>query len=113
MLVTPAFAQTAGAAGGSSLVMSILPFILIFVIMWFLIIRPQRQQMKRHRDMIANVRRNDTIVTSGGIVGKVTKVIDDESNEIEVQIAEGVNIRLIRSMIQDVRSKAEPVAAND
>ncbi|GAB5511565.1 MAG: preprotein translocase subunit YajC [Hyphomicrobiales bacterium] len=113
MFVTPAFAQAGGAAGGGSLVMSILPFILIFVIMWFLIIRPQRQQMKRHKEMIANVRRNDTIVTSGGIVGKVTKVMDDESNEVEVQISEGVKIRLIRSMIQDVRAKAEPVAAND
>lgn len=113
MFVTPAYAQAAGAAGGGSLVMSILPFILIFVIMWFLIIRPQRQQMKRHKEMIANVRRNDTIVTSGGVVGKVSKVFDDESNEIEVQIAEGVKIRLVRSMIQDVRAKAEPVAAND
>ncbi|MBV6657236.1 MAG: preprotein translocase subunit YajC [Devosiaceae bacterium] len=113
MLVTPAYAQAAGAAGGGSLVMSILPFILIFVIMWFLIIRPQRQQMKRHREMIANVRRNDTIVTSGGLIGKVTKVLDDESNEIEVQLAEGVKVRLVRSMIQDVRTKAEPVAAND
>jgi preprotein translocase subunit YajC len=90
MLVTPAYAQAAGAAGGGSLVMSILPFILIFVIMWFLIIRPQRQQMKRHREMIANVRRNDTIVTSGGIIGKVTKVLDDEANEVEVQVSEGV-----------------------
>ncbi|MGD1887809.1 MAG: preprotein translocase subunit YajC [Cohaesibacteraceae bacterium] len=113
MLVTPAYAQAAGAAGGGSLVMSILPFILIFVIMWFLIIRPQRQQMKRHKEMIANVRRNDTSVTSGGVIGKVTKVMDEASNEIEVQIADGVKIRVVRSMIQDVRVKAEPVAAND
>jgi preprotein translocase subunit YajC len=113
MFVTPAYAQAAGAAGGGSLVMSILPFILIFVIMWFLIIRPQRQQMKRHKEMIANVRRNDTIVTSGGIIGKVTKVLDDEANEIEVQVSDGVKIRVVRSMIQDVRAKAEPVAAND
>ena len=113
MLVTPAYAQAAGAAGGGSLVMSILPFILIFVIMWFLIIRPQRQQMKRHKEMIANVRRNDTIVTSGGVIGKVTKVMDEASNEVEVQIADGVKIRVVRSMIQDVRVKAEPVAAND
>ena len=113
MLVTPAYAQAAGAAGGGSLVMSILPFILIFVSMWFLIIRPQRQQMKRHKEMIANIRRNDTVVTSGGVIGKVTKVLDEASNEIEVQIAEGVKIRVVRSMVQDVRVKAEPVAAND
>ncbi|MEM6712631.1 MAG: preprotein translocase subunit YajC [Pseudomonadota bacterium] len=113
MFVTPAYAQAAGAAGGGSLVMSVLPFILIFVIMWFLIIRPQRQQMKRHKDMIANIRRNDTIVTSGGVIGKVTKVMDDEANEIEVQISDGVKIRVVRSMVQDVRAKSEPVAAND
>jgi preprotein translocase subunit YajC len=113
MFITPAYAQAAGAAGGGSLVMSILPFILIFVIMWFLIIRPQRQQMKRHKEMIANVRRNDTVVTSGGIIGKVTKVMDEEANEVEVQIADGVKIRIVRSMIQDVRAKGEPVAAND
>ncbi|MEQ8657742.1 MAG: preprotein translocase subunit YajC [Hyphomicrobiales bacterium] len=113
MFVTPAYAQAAGAAGGGSLVMTFLPFIFIFVIMWFLIIRPQRQQMKRHKEMIANVRRNDTIVTSGGIIGKVTKVLDDEANEIEVQVSDGVKIRVVRSMIQDVRAKAEPVAAND
>lgn len=113
MFVTPAFAQASGAAGGSFGVLQFLPFILIFVVMWFLIIRPQRQQMKRHKEMIANVRRNDTIVTSGGIVGKVTKVMDDDSNEVEVQIAEGVKIRVVRSMLQDVRAKAEPVAAND
>ena len=81
--------------------------------MWFLIIRPQRQQMKRHKEMIANIRRNDTVVTSGGVIGKVTKVLDEASNEIEVQIAEGVKIRVVRSMVQDVRVKAEPVAAND
>jgi preprotein translocase subunit YajC len=69
--------------------------------------------MKRHKEMIANVRRNDTIVTSGGIIGKVTKVLDDDANEVEVQVSEGVKIRVVRSMIQDVRAKAEPVAAND
>ena len=72
MFVTPAYAQAAGAAGGGSLVMSILPFILIFVIMWFLIIRPQRQQLKRHREMIANSRGNDALVTAGGVIGKVS-----------------------------------------
>ena len=114
MLVTPALAQTGGAAAGGGVVMTMLPFILIFVIMWFLIIRPQRQQMKRHREMIDNIRRNDTIVTSGGLIGKVTKVIDGDTNELEVQLAEGVKVRLVRSMVQDVRAKGEPVkAANE
>ena len=104
MFVTPAFAQTAG--GGSEMIMSILPFVLIFVIMYFLIIRPQRQQAKARDAMLTAIRRNDTIVTSGGVVGKVTKVIDD--GELEVEIASGVKVRVVRSMVADVRVKGEP-----
>ena len=99
MLVTPAYAQAAG--GGAEIVMSILPFILIFVIMYFLIIRPQRQQV------LNNVRRGDQVVTGGGIIGKVTKVVDD--NELELDIAEGTRVRVARNLIADVRVKGEPV----
>ena len=113
MFVTPAFAQAGGtAAGGPSLIVSLLPFILIFVIMYFLIIRPQRQQMKRREEMLAAIRRNDTIVTGGGVVGKVTKVLEDE-NELEVEIAKDTKVRVVRAMVADVRVKGEPVAAND
>ncbi|WNJ93896.1 preprotein translocase subunit YajC [Bosea sp. 685] len=87
--------------------MSLVPFVLIFVIMWFLIIRPQQKRVKSHQEMIKNVRRGDTVVTSGGIVAKVSKVIDD--GEIEAEIAEGVRIRLVKGMIQEVRAKGEPV----
>ena len=87
--------------------MQIAPFILILVIMYFLILRPQQKRVKAHQDMVANVRRGDTIVTSGGIVGKVTKVTDEP--EIEVEIAPNVRVRLMRSMISDVRTKGEPV----
>lgn len=105
-MITPAFAQ--GLGGGSSdVLMSLVPFVLIFVIMWFLIIRPQQKRVKAHQEMIKNVRRGDTVVTSGGIVAKVSKVIDD--GEIEAEIAEGVRVRLVKGMIQDVRSKSEPV----
>ncbi|MBS7738287.1 MAG: preprotein translocase subunit YajC [Chelatococcus sp.] len=83
------------------------PFILIFVIMWFLILRPQQKRQKAHQEMIKNVRRGDTIVTSGGFIAKVTKVVDD--GEVEAEIAEGVKVRVVRGMISDVRSKAEPV----
>jgi preprotein translocase subunit YajC len=107
MLVTPAFAQSAGG-GGTDLVTMLLPFVLIFVIMYFLILRPQRQQARRRDEMLKAVRRGDTVVTNGGIVGKVTKVVDD--NELELQIAEGVKVRAVRSMIAEVRAKAEPVA---
>jgi len=112
MFVTPAFAQAGGAAQGPSLIMSLLPFILIFVIMYFLIIRPQRQQVKKREEMLGAIRRNDTIVTGGGVVGKVTKVLEDDG-ELEVEIAQGTKVRIVRSMVADVRVKGEPVAAND
>jgi len=111
MFITPAYAQGIGGSGGPDLIASLLPFILIFVIMYFLIIRPQRKSMKERAAMLEAVRRNDTVVTGGGIVGKVTKVIDD--NELEVEIAQGTKIRVLRSMLTDVRVKGEPVAAND
>jgi preprotein translocase subunit YajC len=106
-VITPAFAQAAGAGGTTDILMSLVPFVLIFVIMWFLIIRPQQRRVKSHQELIKNVRRGDTVVTSGGIVGKVSKVIDDA--ELEVEIAEGVRVRLVKGMITDVRNKSEPV----
>ncbi|WP_417413433.1 preprotein translocase subunit YajC [Hoeflea sp.] len=106
MFVTPAYAQSALGGGGSEILMSILPFLLIFVIMYFLIIRPQRTQMKKRTEMLANVRRGDQVVTGGGMIAKVTKVIDDA--ELEVEISDGVKVRLIRSLIADVRVKGEP-----
>lgn len=110
MLITPAFAQGAPAGGGTDIILQFVPFILIFIIMWFLIIRPQQRRVKAHQEMIRNVRRGDTVVTSGGIIGKVTKVVED-SNDIEVEIAEGVRVKVARAMISDVRSKGEPVKA--
>ncbi|MCY0095210.1 preprotein translocase subunit YajC [Hoeflea ulvae] len=106
MFVTPAHAQSLMGGGGSEMVMSILPFLLIFVIMYFLIIRPQRTQMKKREEMLKNVRRGDQIVTGGGILAKVTKVVDDA--ELEVEISDGVKVRLLRSLIADVRAKGEP-----
>ena len=96
----PVLAQSAGS---SDLLISILPFVLIFVIMYFLILRPQRRQMKDRQAMLEGIKRNDTIVTGGGIVGKVTKVIDD--HELEVEIAKDTKIRTVRSLVADVRVK--------
>jgi preprotein translocase subunit YajC len=108
MFVTPAFAQAAGAAGDTnSMLMSLLPFALIFVIMYFLILRPQQKKVKEHAELVKNIRRGDTVITSGGLVGKVTKVVDED--QIEFEIADGVRVRQMRSMIQGVRTKAEPV----
>jgi preprotein translocase subunit YajC len=86
--------------------MSLLPFALIFVIMYFLILRPQQKRVKDHAELVKNLRRGDSIVTNGGLVGKVTKVVDDD--QVEIEIADGVRIRQMRQMITAVRSKGEP-----
>ena len=106
-MITPAFAQGLGGGGTNDILMSLVPFILIFVIMWFLLIRPQQKRVKTHQEMIKNVRRGDTVITSGGIIAKVSKVVDD--TEIEAEIADGVRVRILKGMVQDVRSKGEPV----
>jgi preprotein translocase subunit YajC len=111
MFITPAFAQSSlfggGAGGESNMIMSLLPFVLIFVIMYFLILRPQQKRAKSHQEMVKNVRRGDTVITNGGLIGKVTKVIDEE--QIEIEIADDVRIRQLRAMLTDVRAKGEPV----
>jgi preprotein translocase subunit YajC len=110
MFGSPAFAQGlfgGGAGGDGGMLMSLLPFILIFVIMYFLILRPQQKRVKQHSEMVKNVRRGDTVVTNGGLIGKVTKVIDDD--QIEIEIADDVRIRQMRQMVSDVRAKGEPV----
>lgn len=106
-MITPAFAQGFGGGGTNDVLMSLVPFVLIFIIMWFLIIRPQQKRVKSHQELIKNVRRGDTIVTSGGLIAKVSKVIDDA--EIEAEIADGVRVRIVKGMITDVRAKGEPV----
>jgi preprotein translocase subunit YajC len=110
MLITPAFAQGLpfGLGGDSaSMITSLMPLILIIVIMYFLVLRPQQQRVKRHQEMVKALRRGDTVVTNGGLVGKVTKVVDDD--QIEVEVADGVRVRQMRSMVSEVRAKGEPV----
>ena len=106
MLIPPALAQV-GIGGGSDMLMSLFPFILIIIIFYFLMLRPQQRRAKQHQDMIKNLRRGDTVISSGGLVGQVTKVVDDD--QIEVEIADGVRVRQVRSMISDVRAKGEPL----
>jgi preprotein translocase subunit YajC len=96
-----------GAGGDGGMLMSLLPFVLIFVIMYFLILRPQQKRVKTHQEMVKNVRRGDTVVTNGGLIGKVTKVIDED--QIEIEIADEVRIRQLRAMLSEVRAKGEPV----
>lgn len=116
MLITPAYAQGFGGAGGSDVILQFMPLILIVVIMYFLILRPQQLKMKQHQAMIKALRRGDTVVTSGGLVAKVTKVVDDDQIELELGTvdvgrgeARGVRVRQMRSMVSEVRAKGEPV----
>ena len=108
MFVTPAYAQAA-AGGGDVFTSLVIPMVLIFGIMYFLLIRPQQKKLKAHQGMVEALRRGDQVVTAGGIVGKVTKVRDD--NEIEIEIASGVSVRVVKHTITQVRSKTEPAAS--
>jgi preprotein translocase subunit YajC len=108
MLITPAYAQSSLFGGDSGgVITSLLPLILIVVIMYFLVLRPQQQRAKQHQSMVKALRRGDTVVTNGGLVGKVTKVVDED--QIEVEISDGVRVRQMRSMVSEVRAKGEPV----
>lgn len=106
MFVTPAYAQGIGGSGGA--LTSFIPLILIFAIMYFLLIRPQQKKLKDHQAMVSAVRRGDQVVTQGGILGKVSKVKDD--NEIEIEIATGVKVRVVKSTLSQVISKTEPAS---
>ncbi len=104
MIITPAYAQ--GIGGGSDLFVNLIPILLMFVIFYFLLFRPQQQKMKQHRAMIDAVKRNDTVIMSSGIIGKVTKTFDN--GEVEVEIAPNTRVRIIKAMLADVRTKGEP-----
>lgn len=98
-----------GGGSASEFMIQLFPFIALFAIMYFLVLRPQQRRVKQHREMVANVRRGDMVVTAGGLVGKVTKV---EDAEVLVEIADNVRVRVVKSTLTDVRSKSEPVPAN-
>lgn len=109
MWISPAYAQDAAAGGTGAIVMQLLPLILIFAVFYFLLIRPQQRKMKEHREMLTKLKRNDKIVTAGGIVGTITKV-RDSSDEIEVEIAPNVRVTVVRGTISAL---VQPQAAND
>lgn len=109
MLISEAWAQSAGgAAGGLGGLEQFLPLVLIFVVFYFLMIRPQQQKAKKHKELIKNLRRGDRVLTSSGIFGTVAKVIND--GELQVEIAEGTRIRLLRSSVTEVLAKTEPLS---
>jgi preprotein translocase subunit YajC len=105
-MISPAFAQTSGA-GGTDIVGLLFPLVLVFGIFYLLVFRPQQKKMKEHQSMIDAVKRGDTVVTSGGIIGKVIRVGAD--GELRVEIADNVQVRIVKGSITDVRGKGEPV----
>jgi preprotein translocase subunit YajC len=107
MFISAAYAQSSSPMADpfSGL---LIPMLLMVVIFYFLVIRPQNQRQKQHREMIEKVRRGDTVVTSGGFIGKVSRV-PDNSDEIDVELSDTLKVRVLRSTLLDVRSKSEPV----
>ena len=108
MFISPAYAQGVGGFGGME---SLLPLVLIFVVFYFLLIRPQQKKAKAHREMLGALRRGDRIVTGGGLIGQIIRVVSE--NELIVEIAKDIKVRVMRSMISDVIAKTEPARAKD
>jgi preprotein translocase subunit YajC len=112
MFISTAYAQTAGAGDGAlgmGGIVQLLPIVAIFVIFYFLLIRPQQRKAKEHKALLASVRRGDRIVTGGGILGMVTKVVDE--HHVQVEIAEGVRVKVLKSTIADIPSRTAPAQA--
>ncbi len=107
MLISPAYAQAAGD-GGAGGMLQLLPLVLIFVVFYFLLIRPQQKKMKAHRTMVEALKRGDKVITGGGLVGTVTKAPD--GGEVQVEIADGVRVKVMRHTIQEILTKPQPAA---
>jgi preprotein translocase subunit YajC len=103
MFISPAYAQAAGGGGGSDFLIQLLPLVLIFVVFYFLIIRPQQKKAKEHKAMIDALKRGDRIVTGGGLIGTVQRVVDDR--EAVIEIADGVRVRILRAMVVEITAK--------
>ena len=111
MFASPAYAQSAAASpGGVAAFAQFVPLVLIFVIFYFLMIRPQQRRLKAHRAMLDAVKQGDEVVTGGGLIGRVTRVKDDE---LEVEVAPTVKLRVVKGTLSEVRTKKLPAAAND
>lgn len=109
MFISPAYAQAAGGQG--DIFATLMPLILIGLVFYFLLIRPQQKRIKEHRAMVSALRRGDKVVTAGGLFGTVTKIVSD--TEAQVEIAENVRVRVLRSTISEVLQKTEPANRNE
>lgn len=107
MFITPAFAEATGTPAATDFIGMILPLVAIMVVFWFLLIRPQQKRQKEHQELIGKVARGDTIVTSGGLVGRVSKVVDER--ELLVEVGDNMKVRIVRSAVAEVRAKGEPI----
>jgi len=107
MFISEAWAQAAGGGGSGDFLVQLFPLVLIFIVFYFLLIRPQQTKMKQQREMLSGVKRGDRVVTGGGMIGLVTKVIGD--NELQVELAEGVRVRIIKHTITDILTRGESV----
>lgn len=96
---------------GSFDIMSVLPFVLIFGVFYFLILRPQQQKMKKHQNMLANLRRGDRVVTNGGLIGTISKIVSE--GEVQLELADDIRVRHVRSMITEVLAKTDPIASSN
>lgn len=108
MFITPAYAQAAGSPGIQGLFTTmIVPLVMIMVVFYFLLIRPQQRKAKEHQELLKKINRGDTVITIGGLIGKVVKIVDD--NELQVEVGDNVKVRILRSAVSDVRAKGEPI----
>jgi preprotein translocase subunit YajC len=98
-MITNAYA--ASQPGGGDIILQLLPFLLIFLIIYFLILRPQQKRVKAHKEMIDSLKKGDTVITQGGLIGKISKITSDQ--EIEIELAKDVKVKVVRGMISDIR----------
>lgn len=110
MFISPAYAQAAGGAGDFGIT-QFLPLVLIFVVFYFLLIRPQQKKAKAHREMLAALRRGDRVVTAGGLIGTITRIASD--TELMLEISDGVRVRVMRGMVSDVMARTEARDSDD
>lgn len=110
LIAAPSALAGGAAPAGGGMMQSLIMFVPLILIFYFLLIRPQQQRQKKHQAMIGAVKKGDTVVTAGGLIGKVTKVAE---SEVTVELADGVRVRSLKGMLADVRDKNAPVPAND
>jgi preprotein translocase subunit YajC len=111
MFISPAYAQAAGGGGGSDFLVQLAPLVLIFIVFYFLIIRPQQKKVKDHKAMIDALKRGDRVVTTGGLIGTIQRVVSDR--EAVLEIADGVRVRIVRAMIAEITAKTEAAGPDD